>query len=41
MLGGETSLALQLGHRKSYDFDIFTREYIPKFLLTKINQDFS
>ena len=33
ILGGGTSLALQLRHRKSYDFDFFTKLQIPKNLL--------
>lgn len=27
-LGGGTAIALQLGHRKSYDFDLFTKQLI-------------
>lgn len=29
VLGGGTALALQIGHRKSFDFDIFTWEKLP------------
>lgn len=28
VLGGGTAIALQLGHRKSYDFDLFTKQLI-------------
>lgn len=38
MLRGGTALALQIGHRKSYDFDIFLPTDIPQELLTKVNQ---
>ncbi len=38
LLGGGTALALQIGHRKSYDFDIFLPTDVPQELLTKINQ---
>lgn len=32
-LAGGTGLALQLGHRKSFDFDFFTsKEFIPEEL---------
>jgi len=41
VLGGGTSLALQLGHRKSYDFDIFIQATVPKSLLQKVNHEFS
>ncbi len=36
VLGGGTALALQLKHRKSYDFDIFMAKSITKDLLSKI-----
>ncbi len=36
ILGGGTALALQIYHRKSYDFDFFNREPIDKGLLTKL-----
>lgn len=32
VMAGGTALAFQLGHRRSYDFDIFTRENIPLHL---------
>jgi|SRR3989344_1582654 len=35
-LGGGTALALQINHRISYDFDIFTCKSIEKSLLTKV-----
>jgi len=38
LLGGGTALALQIGHRKSYDFDIFLPTEVPRKLLNKINQ---
>jgi hypothetical protein len=32
-LAGRTGLALQIGHRKSFDFDFFTsKEFIPEEL---------
>lgn len=37
ILGGGTALALQLNHRKSYDFDFFTSSQISKNLLEKIS----
>lgn len=36
ILGGGTALALQLNHRKSYDFDFFSPHKIPKNLLEKL-----
>lgn len=33
VLGGGTALALQMGHRKSFDFDFFSKSQIPKNLL--------
>lgn len=39
-LGGGTAIALQINHRKSYDFDIFLPVEIPFNLLTQINQHF-
>lgn len=38
VLGGGTALALQLAHRKSFDFDFFSISPIPKKLLEKISQ---
>ena len=35
-LGGGTALALQIGHRISYDFDIFTYDKINPHLWTKV-----
>lgn len=40
ILGGGTAIALQLGHRISYDFDIFLADPIPKKLLLKIKSAF-
>lgn len=37
ILGGGTALALQLNHRKSYDFDFFSSHQIPKNLLEKLS----
>ncbi|MDP2585484.1 MAG: nucleotidyl transferase AbiEii/AbiGii toxin family protein [Candidatus Levybacteria bacterium] len=37
VLGGGTALALQLVHRKSYDFDFFSSSQIPKKLLEKLS----
>lgn len=36
VLGGGTALALLLGHRRSYDFDIFYSNPIPKSFLLKL-----
>lgn len=38
VLGGGTALALQLAHRKSFDFDFFSSSQIPKKLLERISQ---
>ncbi|PJE63180.1 hypothetical protein COU88_00895 [Candidatus Roizmanbacteria bacterium CG10_big_fil_rev_8_21_14_0_10_39_6] len=38
VLGGGTALALQLGHRKSFDFDFFSERSITKNLLQKIQR---
>ena len=39
ILVGGTSLALQIGHRKSLDLDLFTRDkFDPKILATEINR---
>lgn len=40
-LGGGTALALQLGHRKSFDFDFFSKSIIQKNLLEKLSDVFS
>ena len=40
-LGGGTSLMLQIKHRQSYDFDIFTAKLIAEKLLYKVRQNFS
>ncbi len=40
-LAGGTALALQIGHRVSVDFDLFSPEGIEKTLLSKIKQVFS
>lgn len=39
-LAGGTALALQLKHRKSYDFDIFCNHQIPSSLLLKLKKIF-
>ncbi len=39
-LGGGTALALQLYHRKSFDFDIFTPKPLSKKFLYKIKEHF-
>ncbi len=41
VLGGGTALALQLAHRKSFDFDFFSSSQIPKNLLEKLSQNLS
>ena len=41
VLGGGTAIALQLRHRKSYDFDFFLADPVSKKLLNKINSLFS
>lgn len=38
ILGGGTALALQIGHRKSYDFDIFTYAPIEKNIWKKVKE---
>lgn len=38
ILGGGTALALQIGHRKSYDFDIFINEPINKSIWRKVKE---
>ena len=40
VLAGGTALALQLGHRKSYDFDIFCPKPITKKLLFEVKKYF-
>lgn len=40
VLGGGTALALQIGHRISYDFDIFTYELPSPYLWTKAKKVF-
>lgn len=40
MLGGGTALALQIGHRASFDFDIFTREKLNNHLWKEAKQVF-
>jgi predicted nucleotidyltransferase component of viral defense system len=37
VLGGGTALALQLGHRKSFDFDFFSHSPIPQNLLETLS----
>ena len=41
VLGGGTALALQLAHRKSFDFDFFSPSPIHKRLLEKLSQELS
>ncbi|OGE38628.1 hypothetical protein A3F00_02215 [Candidatus Daviesbacteria bacterium RIFCSPHIGHO2_12_FULL_37_11] len=38
VLSGGTALSLQLGHRKSFDFDFFSSLMIPKKLLEKLSK---
>jgi hypothetical protein len=38
VLGGGTALAMQLTHRKSFDFDFFSLSKIPKNLIEKLSQ---
>ncbi|MDP3987553.1 MAG: hypothetical protein Q8P80_00210 [Candidatus Levybacteria bacterium] len=38
VLGGGTALALQITHRKSFDFDFFNFSPIPKKMLEKLSQ---
>lgn len=38
LLGGGTALALQITHRKSFDFDFFSETSIPKNLLELLSQ---
>jgi hypothetical protein len=40
LLGGGTALALQLAHRKSYDFDVFNSKPISKRFLLKVRDHF-
>lgn len=40
VLGGGTGLALQLGHRKSYDFDVMISTLIQKSLWVKAKKEF-
>ena len=40
-LVGGTALALQIGHRISVDFDLFSEKELPSGLLQKIKRDFS
>jgi len=40
VLAGGTALALQLGHRKSYDFDIFCAKPISKKLVFQAKKHF-
>jgi len=39
-LAGGTALALQLGHRVSYDFDLFRDEKLPRSLLPRVERVF-
>lgn len=40
ILGGGTAISLQIGHRRSFDFDIFTQKSLPIALWKKIRQIF-
>lgn len=40
ILGGGTGLAIQINHRKSYDFDIFCPTLLSKNLIFKIKEHF-
>lgn len=40
VLGGGTAIALQIGHRKSYDFDVFTFEPLQGGLFQKVKRVF-
>lgn len=40
VLGGGTALALQIGHRISYDFDIFAFDKLDRYLWTKLRNVF-
>lgn len=40
-LAGGTALALQIGHRISVDFDLFSKKEISKDLLTKVKKTFT
>lgn len=40
-LAGGTALALQIGHRVSVDFDLFSHEEIPPTLLSKVKRVFA
>lgn len=40
VLSGGTALAMQLKHRKSFDFDFFSPSQIQKTLLEKLSKDF-
>jgi predicted nucleotidyltransferase component of viral defense system len=39
ILGGGTALALQMGHRKSFDFDFFSHSQIPQSLLETLSRN--
>lgn len=41
LLGGGTAIALQIGHRKSFDFDVLSKNPINKNLLRKVSSVFS
>lgn len=41
ILGGGTALALQIGHRKSFDFDFFSVSPIEKSLIERISKEMS
>ncbi|MBU3964532.1 nucleotidyl transferase AbiEii/AbiGii toxin family protein [Patescibacteria group bacterium] len=40
VLGGGTALALQIGHRKSYDFDVFLSKTLSKGFVYKVKKVF-
>lgn len=41
ILAGGTALMLQIGHRRSFDFDIFLNQELPENLLSKVNKVFA
>ncbi|MFH1896471.1 MAG: nucleotidyl transferase AbiEii/AbiGii toxin family protein [bacterium] len=41
VLGGGTAIALQIGHRKSVDLDVFLEKEVPKILASKVNAKFT
>ena len=41
VLGGGTAIAIQVGHRKSVDLDVFLEKEVPKSLAPKLNTKFT